>query len=204
MTNWKIAKSELSDGIHHYKFLDRSDSVLTFDQVITLWESDTDEGSKFRKFTTDTICDSPFSAFKWETPVVDSVRIGREFEFVILNSGGLDRRENGTPFRDQFAASDSDDLVIAFQNLGRNAILVVPTPSQSPDVNHCHLGSFLRTANENQTDEFWFKVGQAMRSRVSKKPVWLSTAGGGVAWLHVRLDDRPKYYGYSPFRSIEA
>ncbi|MGI9175867.1 MAG: DUF6940 family protein [Rhodothermales bacterium] len=24
--------------------------------------------------------------------------------------------------------------------------------------------------------------------------MWLSTAGGGVSWLHVRLDSRPKYY----------
>jgi hypothetical protein len=31
-------------------------------------------------------------------------------------------------------------------------------------------------------------------------PEWLSTAGAGVSWLHVRLDDRPKYYGYAPYR----
>ncbi|MFL6237620.1 MAG: DUF6940 family protein [Thermoanaerobaculia bacterium] len=30
-----------------------------------------------------------------------------------------------------------------------------------------------------------------------------STYGGGagVSWLHVRLDDRPKYYGYGPYRT---
>jgi NADH:ubiquinone oxidoreductase subunit len=39
-----------------------------------------------------------------------------------------------------------------------------------------------------------------MQNRVGEQPVWLSTAGMGVAWLHVRLDDRPKYYGYSPYR----
>jgi hypothetical protein len=27
-----------------------------------------------------------------------------------------------------------------------------------------------------------------------------STAGAGVSWLHVRLDDRPKYNGYAPYR----
>ncbi len=32
-------------------------------------------------------------------------------------------------------------------------------------------------------------------------PVWLSTAGAGVSWLHVRLDDRPKYYGHGPYRT---
>ena len=39
-----------------------------------------------------------------------------------------------------------------------------------------------------------------MQRRLSAKPVWLSTAGAGVSWLHVRLDDRPKYYGYAPYR----
>ena len=41
---------------------------------------------------------------------------------------------------------------------------------------------------------------QAMVQRVGIKPVWLSTAGAGVSWLHVGLDDRPKYYGFGPYR----
>jgi len=30
---------------------------------------------------------------------------------------------------------------------------------------------------------------------------WLSTSGLGVGWLHVRLDSRPKYYTYEPYKS---
>jgi len=30
-----------------------------------------------------------------------------------------------------------------------------------------------------------------------------STAGAGVSWLHVRLDDRPKYYGFKPYKKTE-
>ena len=41
-----------------------------------------------------------------------------------------------------------------------------------------------------------------MEDRVNEIPVWLSTAGGGVAWLHVRLDDRPKYYSYAPYKNV--
>ena len=46
----------------------------------------------------------------------------------------------------------------------------------------------------------WQLVGAAMQRRLNTKPVWLSTAGAGVSWLHVRLDDWPKYYGYTPYR----
>jgi hypothetical protein len=31
------------------------------------------------------------------------------------------------------------------------------------------------------------------------QPIWLSTAGMGVAWLHIRLDERPKYYSHKPY-----
>ena len=30
-------------------------------------------------------------------------------------------------------------------------------------------------------------------------PTWLSTAGMGVSWLHVRLDSQPKYYGFAAY-----
>ncbi|MFY0533025.1 DUF6940 family protein [Nannocystis pusilla] len=32
--------------------------------------------------------------------------------------------------------------------------------------------------------------------------VWLSTSGSAVPWLHVRLDARPKYYVFGPYRAV--
>ena len=45
-------------------------------------------------------------------------------------------------------------------------------------------------------------VGEQMAGRVSltEDSVWLSTSGLGVYWLHVRLDSRPKYYTYEPYK----
>ena len=34
----------------------------------------------------------------------------------------------------------------------------------------------------------------------NNEPIWFSTSGSGVAWLHFRLDSRPKYYTYKPFK----
>ena len=39
-----------------------------------------------------------------------------------------------------------------------------------------------------------------MEARIGIQPIWLSTAGMGVPWLHVRLDSRPKYYAFGPYR----
>jgi hypothetical protein len=41
---------------------------------------------------------------------------------------------------------------------------------------------------------------QRVAIQLGTAPVWVSTAGMGVSWLHVRLDNRPKYYGYKPYR----
>ncbi len=41
-----------------------------------------------------------------------------------------------------------------------------------------------------------------MLKRIGEAPMWLSTAGAGVPWLHVRLEDRPKYYGHAAYRGI--
>ena len=36
----------------------------------------------------------------------------------------------------------------------------------------------------------------------SQRPLWLSTNGLGVAWLHARIDARPKYYSHRPYRAL--
>jgi hypothetical protein len=83
--------------------------------------------------------------------------------------------------------------------LSGDAILIVPCPKADP-VCYGHLGAFVRLAPEPQQQAFWERVGIASQRRLNQAPVWLNTAGAGVAWLHVRLDDRPKYYRHAPFR----
>ena len=194
--NWNFRKQEISDSVWHYVYTDSENQSLTFRQVVELWADDSD---LFRGFHNQVLLDVPFQAMRWETPVVDLNRFDREFEFVVLDSPGLDRTENPSAFNEQFQAANQNESVIQFENLGRNAALVVPMPS-GPEVKHCHLASFLTTCSAEEASALWRKTGEAMLQRVSDKPVWLSTAGGGVAWLHIRLDDRPKYYGYRPYR----
>ena len=91
--------------------------------------------------------------------------------------------------------------MVEFPNLGNDAVMVVPCPG-GPPAAYGHLGAFVRRAPESQRHAFWGRVGAAMQRRLDARPIWLSTAGAGVSWLHVRLDDRPKYYGHGPYRVI--
>lgn len=61
--------------------------------------------------------------------------------------------------------------------------------------------AFVRYAPEQQQHAFLALIGKTVEAQLSDQPLWLSTAGAGVAWLHVRLDKRPKYYGYVPYTS---
>jgi len=44
---------------------------------------------------------------------------------------------------------------------------------------------------------------QGLEDRLADTPLWLSTAGLGVSWLHVRLDTRPKYYRHRVYASTQ-
>ena len=60
------------------------------------------------------------------------------------------------------------------------------------------LGPFVRQAaktNPDQADILFQKFGEEAFEIMKKQPrTFLSTAGMGISWLHLRLDNRPKYY----------
>ena len=91
---------------------------------------------------------------------------------------------------------------MAFLNLGKDATLVAPCPQVANNA-YTHIAAFTRKAPTSQQHQLWQTVGATVEQKVSNKPLWLSTAGAGVYWLHVRLDSRPKYYSYKPYRVRE-
>ncbi|MBN2197365.1 MAG: hypothetical protein JW751_31470 [Polyangiaceae bacterium] len=139
----------------------------------------------------------PFGGFKWETPAVTRATLDRSFEFVVLDAPWLGGWADARTFAAHFV---DGELVVEFKSLGCDAILIAPCPT-GPSTTYAHLAAFVREAPGSQQEALWRRVGAAMERRVGTRPVWLSTAGGGVAWLHVRLDDRPKYYGHQPYRA---
>src|SRR5207248_1989453 len=149
----------------------------------------------FRSFFINILTDAPYAVFRWETPPVAAASVDRPFEFVLLDSPGLATSPDPTPFAEFLRDDSASDSTVSFPNLGRDAILVVPRPIALRSV-YGHLAAFVRGAPETQVHALWARVGRVMEETLGPAPVWLSTAGAGVPWLHVRLDSRPKYYGY--------
>ena len=185
-----------SDHITRYR-LSSDGAPITYATVLSLWQSD----SQFRNFFTTLLSDSPFSAYRWETPAITQSTVDRPFEFVLINSPGFCARQTDTKtYAQYFTEDDTDSGVIAFANLRGDATLVVPSPRAS-DKAYGHLAAFIRGAPKSQVDSIWRIIGTQVQSMLGSKPIWVSTAGGGVAWLHVRLDSRPKYYAHTPYKT---
>ncbi len=192
---WSTRSEQLTGGRGMKIAIDLDDSPVAYAEVLRRWQLDADLRSLFIGL----LADAPFSAFRWETPALTTATANRPFEFVLLDSPGLATTPDVDAFAEHFHSATERE-VVEFSNLGKDAILVVPCPL-GPLSAYGHLGAFVRQAPEPQKHALWAAVGAAMQRRLGAKPVWLSTAGAGVSWLHVRLDDRPKYYGYAPFRT---
>lgn len=192
---WQSHLHQISSQTTRTNLTDGS-SALSFRQTIDLWQT----SEEFRKFFTAAIAESSFDAFFWETPPVTTGTADRPFEFVLVASASLSRlTPDPSPFQTHFSSRRSDP-VLTFPNLGGDAVLVVPAPLADEQC-YTHLARFLRGAPWTQVDAFWRCVGYAMHGRMSGAPTWLSTAGMGVSWLHLRLDSRPKYYRHEPYKT---
>jgi len=90
-----------------------------------------------------------------------------------------------------------------FDNLGGSSRLVVPAMACGNAAMYTHIAAFFRQAPPQQCDMQWRILGQAIASRAlahPMEPIWVNTEGSGVHWLHMRLDPKPKYYHYAPYR----
>ena len=191
---WAIRGEELPAGAGLRFVVERGGAAASRAAVLEGWRGD----PAFRALFNEALAGAPYGAFRWETPPVSRGTAGRAFEFVLLDAPGLARKADRRAFAGHFAGRAD---VVTFANLSGDATLIVPEPVAA-DPAYGHLAAFGRLAPEDQRHLFWAAVGDALAARLDDRPVWLSTAGAGVAWLHARLDDRPKYYGHAPYRAL--
>ncbi|MAP93797.1 MAG: hypothetical protein CMK07_02495 [Ponticaulis sp.] len=169
---------------------------MTFGEAVAMWKWN----AVFTQFCGALIRNSGLKGFVWECPPVTKATLERPFEFVLIDTGTpYHARPDADVFSDHFKSANNGPEMAVFPNLGGDALLIAPAPkddaSDYRDLNH-----FLSNASDEERAAFWKAVSDAMDATISDNPVWLSVAGAGEAWLHVRLDSRPKYYQHTPYR----
>lgn len=174
--------------------LESNGRPLTNGDVLHLWEAD----ETFCNFFVSLLRDCDFAAYLWEAAPMTELTKQRPFEFVLLNAprpSGLPDRET---YEDFYPTADPSGIAV-FDNLGRDALLVIPTPCHGTS-DYSGLAPFVRSAPEAKQFALWRAVGLHAQRRLGRAPMWISVAGGGITWLHIRLDSQPKYYRHAPYR----
>jgi len=191
---WSFPSEKLID-IRGLRFAVLFDDIpATFADVVSAWRIDPDFCTRFNSI----LAASPYQSFRWDTPPATVSTLSRPFEFAILNSPGLGRHPTPEAFAEYWNGAPADAEAMTVPNLSGDAMLVIPM-AKAKASSYGHLGAFVRIAPASQRQALWRAVGEAMQARINDDPVWLSTAGAGVPWLHVRLDNRPKYYCFEPY-----
>ncbi len=176
----------------------RDGRPLSWSDVVDLWQND----PSFRCFFVSVLADAPFPAYFWETPPVTSATVNQEFAFVIVDSPQLAGvRTDQQAFANRFASAEPGASVIEFSNLGGDATLVVPC-RRGPVSAYSQISAFARLAPDDQQHQLWTLVGATLERQLGAQPVWLSTSGLGVYWIHIRFDSAPKYYTHKPYRKL--
>jgi len=161
---------------------------------------------------TNLIQNLPFQGVFFETQGVTSANADKkQFQLCLVDGKTLavNAELQASPSSFQEHLQDCKEYGCKFSNLGGTATLITPNHkakdiSEPVEYKHySHLAAFLRGAPQAQVTALWRMVtaeyNHILQTRAPEKPVWLSTAGQGVPWLHFRFDDTPKYYQYGPF-----
>jgi hypothetical protein len=192
---WCADTEDFREGTRFRVLLDGTN--VSFRELFRSLEDDPD----FAHWYTALLAAVPLEAFFWEHPPVSTANFDDTAEFMLLDGPALARLgADPEPFRSQFERH-AGQSVATFRNLGGDAVLVAPLPAGRQET-YAHLAAFLRNAPDTQVAGFWRQTAKAVRENIGEEPMWISTAGMGVAWLHIRLDSRPKYYRFGPYRSI--
>ncbi|MGH1366885.1 MAG: DUF6940 family protein [Calditrichia bacterium] len=186
--------TQIQAGITHYLALQDGEEVS-----YSRWIAGLRDSEDFTKSFIEVLQNSPFKGYFWEVRPITRSRLDEPFEFVLVEGNMLTKlTTDTTAFREYFEDGSS---VKAFANLGADAQLIVP--AQLGNIaSYAHLAAFVRNAPESQVVEFWQQVATEYDKFIGDQVKWLSTAGLGIYWLHVRIDSRPKYYCYDPYKAV--
>ena len=182
--------------VEKYKFTAQGND-LSFQEVIDLLITSSD----FRKLLTDVLINCPFKGFFWEVKPVTKQSLTNIFEFVLVNSSILPNiSADKSAFQSYFEPAKK---VVTFPNLRGDAQLIVPV-NIGEDSIYAHMADFVRYAPFDQVDALWQLMAEEYVKLIGSAPKWLSTAGLGVSWLHIRVDSTPKYYRFQPYKFSET
>lgn len=159
------------------------------------WKSVLDSMRKGTIMITKDAIKNKTAPFMWRTSAINQ-KENTVFEQSFTSSKKLPFKQDYTSFNEHISKASKHVNVISFPNLSGDTILIVPVPKKNK--NFATVMDFARNADEKQQADFWKCVAkEARKSLKHHNKIWISTHGMGVPYLHVRICNKPKYYGES-------
>lgn len=134
----------------------------------------------------------PFKYYMIRAPL--SIKTGK-FRFnVIDKTKKLSKMKQDTKTYKKYFKNRKD--VAVFMNLTNDAKLIVPKYLKNISRRtYLNISTFSRNAPIKQQIHLWEEVfKQLKKCHKNNKDCYLNTHGLGIGWLHIRIDEVPKYY----------
>lgn len=205
-----LSSTSSSSPIHKYRCLENG-KPMSYGKFLSLLSEPltNKKADSFKRIFIDALRNYPSTAFFWECISITSSELNtKPIEFVLVDSKELASIVvDIKPFNEKFSKIDKHQQVISFMNLGGDTSLISPSPitmiNNKPGQQYAHLANFVRNASRLQVDLLLRKCGQELLRLLQESPSavkYMSTSGLGVSYLHVRIDNTPKYYQYLPYK----
>ena len=136
------------------------------------------------------------NTFVWRTsPINNNLSNTYKQEFRVDKQ--LPIHQDYTAFKKYFKHSKD---VVAFLNLSKDTILVVPVPRKNK--NYATIKHFIDNASVSQQKQVWKKVAHVARclSKLQGDDIYISTHGHGVPYTHIRIGFTARYYDDSKIK----
>lgn len=131
-----------------------------------------------------------------EFPMLNRDTASQEGYYALITTHIFDSgKADGKAFENYF---QKEGKIVTFPNISKDTILVVPNKLDKKKSRYYHIANYLRESPKEDIVALFKRVATEVLKLYNETnvPIYVSTHGNGVPWLHVRLCNSPKYYHF--------
>ena len=191
--------SESSAVYQKYKMCHTDSTIMTYKRLFDVIQFSARTTEQFIEI----FKQCPFEQYYFEVKPINIKNINTtQFEFVLYAATGLFNKAKYDKF-EEYGINQSNNRIKHFMNPSKNTLLIVPTYNKKCDIHtYAHIANFMRYGNNKQQHNLLKKMFKYYEKELNKttNQLWLSTSGKGVPWLHIRIDQIPKYITFDEYK----
>lgn len=153
--------------------------------------------------------DTSFKSYYFQTPDICSLNI--PIEFVLIKTYNLHKKKaSWVKYAEYMKRKPRNRHSLSFINLTGTVMLTIPF-NKKKDIKYGHIKDYMTYATNEEIYDILLELGIQIEKynkmysiNIKNKkfcyPLYLSTHGYGVQWVHFRLEQYPLYYNYDLYK----